>query len=134
MNKVILIGNLTRNPDLSATKDDKTVCNFDIAVSDGYGDKETTEFFRVSVWNKMAENCGKFLQKGSKVGIIGKIKTYSYTKKDGTQATVPQIIASEVEFLSRKVENEAVTEYEPEQPKQPRQLEMTEINEEELPF
>ena len=111
MNKVILVGNLTRDPELSETPSGVAVCKFAIAVSRDYagadGNRET-DFFNITVWRGRAENCGKYLKKGSKVAIIGSIQTRSYEDKDGIKRNVTDIIANEVEFLSPKNQGEDV--------------------------
>lgn len=105
MNKVILIGNLTRDPELSETPSGVAVCKFSLAVSRDYTNAEgnrDTDFFNITVWRGRAENCGKYLKKGNKVAIIGSLQTRSYEDKDGIKRNVTDIIASEVEFLTPK--------------------------------
>ncbi len=105
MNKVILIGNLTRDPELSETPSGVAVCRFAIAVSRDYasadGNRET-DFFNITVWRGRAENCGKYLKKGNKVAVIGSLQNRSYEDKDGIKRNVTDIVASEVEFLTPK--------------------------------
>ena len=105
MNKVILIGNLTRDPELTETPTGVSVCRFAIAVSRDYanadGNRET-DFFNITVWRGRAENCGKYLKKGNKVAIVGSLQTRSYEDKDGIKRNVTDIIANEVEFLTPK--------------------------------
>lgn len=105
MNKVILIGNLTRDPELTETPSGVAVCRFSIAVSREYatadGNRET-DFFNITVWRGRAENCGKYLKKGNKVAIVGNLQNRSYEDKDGIKRNVTDIIASEVEFLTPK--------------------------------
>ena len=105
MNKVILVGNLTRDPELSETPNGVPVCRFAIAVSRDYananGTRET-DFFNITVWRGRAENCGKYLKKGNKVAIVGSLQTRSYEDKDGVKRNVIDVIASEVEFLTPK--------------------------------
>lgn len=101
MNKVILIGNLTADPNLRETQSGKKVATLNIAVN-GYND--TTDFFTVNVWNAQAENCAKYLSKGKKVAIVGELHNRSYEDKDGNKRTVCEITASEVEFISPKEE------------------------------
>ena len=105
MNKVILVGNLTRDPELSETPSGVSVCRFSIAVSRDYANAEGTrdvDFFNITVWRGRAENCGKYLKKGNKVAIVGSLQTRSYEDKDGIKRNVTDIIASEVEFLTPK--------------------------------
>lgn len=99
MNSVILIGNLTRDPDYRETANG--LCKFSIAVSDVYGDKEKTSFIPIVVFGKQAQNCDKFLSKGSKVCVQGRIQTGSY-EKDGRKIYTTDVIANMVEFLSNK--------------------------------
>ncbi len=105
MNKVILIGNLTRDPELTETASGIAVCRFSIAVSRDYagadGNRET-DFFNITVWSKQAENCGKYLKKGNKVAVVARLQNRSYEDKDGVKRYVTDIIASEVEFLTPK--------------------------------
>ncbi|MCK9575302.1 MAG: single-stranded DNA-binding protein [Clostridia bacterium] len=105
MNKVILIGNLTKDPELATTTNGISVCRFTLAVSRKYKNAEgeyETDFLNVVVWRGQAENCHKYLRKGSKVAVVGAIQTRSYDAQDGTKKYVTDIVADEVEFLSTK--------------------------------
>lgn len=105
MNKVILVGNLTRDPELSETPSGVAVCRFAIAVQRDYASSDGTreaDFFNITVWRGRAENCGKYLKKGNKVAVVGSIQTRSYEDKDGIKRNVTDIIANEVEFLTPK--------------------------------
>lgn len=105
MNKVILIGNLTRDPELSETPSGVAVCRFSIAVSRDYANSDgtrETDFFNITVWRGRAENCGKYLKKGNKVAVVGSLQTRSYEDKDGIKRNVTDIVANEVEFLTPK--------------------------------
>ncbi len=112
MNKVFLIGNLTRDPELTETPNGVMVCRFSIAVSREYanadGNRET-DFFNITVWRGRAEVCGKYLKKGSKVAVVGSLQNRSYEDKDGVKRTVTDIIANEVEFLTPKGNGEVPT-------------------------
>ena len=103
MNKVYLIGNLTRDPELSETTSGVAFCRFAIAVNRTFvnadGNREA-DFFNITVWRGQAENCGKFLKKGSKVAIVGSLQNRTYDDKDGNKRTVTDIVANEIEFLS----------------------------------
>ena len=109
MNKVILIGNLTRDPELSQTNSNVSLCRFSIAVSRDYansdGTKET-DFFNVTVWRGRAENCGKYLKKGNKVAVVGSLQNRSYEGEDGIKRNITDIVANEVEFLTPKGANQ----------------------------
>ena len=103
MNKVYLIGNLTRDPELSETPSGIALCRFSIAVNRNYSSSDgerQTDFFNITVWRTQAENCGKFLKKGSKIAIVGSLQNRTYEDKEGVKRTVTDIVASEVEFLS----------------------------------
>ena len=103
MNKVYLIGNLTRDPELSETSTGVPFCRFSIAVNRAFagadGNREA-DFFNITVWRNQAENCGKYLKKGSKIAIVGSLQNRTYEDKEGVKRTVTDIVASEVEFLS----------------------------------
>lgn len=101
MNKVFLIGNLTRDPELSETSNGIAYCRFSIAVNKTSSDGErTADYFNITTWRGQAENCGKYLAKGRKVAIVGSLQNRSYEDKDGNKRTVTDIVANEVEFLS----------------------------------
>ena len=103
MNKAFLIGNLTRDPELRQIANGANVCNFSIAVNRKYTSADgsrQTDFFNIIAWRALAENCAKFLKKGSKVGVVGEIQTRSYEAQDGSKRYVTEINADEVEFLS----------------------------------
>lgn len=105
MNKVILVGNLTRDPELSETPNGVAVCRFSIAVSRDYANSDgtrETDFFNITVWRGRAENCGKYLKKGNKVAVVGSLQNRSYEDKDGIKRNVTDVVASEVEFLTPK--------------------------------
>ena len=104
MNKVYLIGNLTRDPELSETTSGIAVCRLTIAVNRTYNSE--VDYFNITVWRNVAENCGKFLKKGSKVAVCGSLQNRSYEDKDGVKRNYTDIVASEVEFLSTKSNGE----------------------------
>ena len=110
MNKCILVGNLTKDPELTTTSNGVAVCRFAIAVSRRYanadGERET-DFLNIVVWRSLGENCHKFLKKGSKVGVVGNIQSRSYDAQDGSKRYVTEIVAEEVEFLSTKQSDDA---------------------------
>lgn len=113
MNKIILSGNLTREPELQSTQSGVSLCKFTVAVQDivanADGEKET-DFFNVTAWRGLADNCGKYLAKGSKVLVVGKLKNRSYEGKDGTKKYVTDVMASEVEFLSKSKRDDSEQE------------------------
>ena len=103
MNKCVLIGNIAADPILKTTSTGVAVCNFTIAVqrrfANANGEREV-DFLPVIVWRAQAENCAKFLKKGSKAGVVGSIATRSYDDQNGNKRYVTEIVADEVEFLS----------------------------------
>lgn len=106
MNKIILIGNLTKDPEITQTNTGVSVCRFSIAVSRGFSSNEsngpTADFFNIVVWRGLAENCHKFLKKGSKCCVVGRIQNNTYEASDGTKRYTTEITASDVEFLNSK--------------------------------
>ena len=129
MNKVMLIGNLTRDVEKRETETGKAVANFSIAVGRTFSDE--TDFFNVTVWEKQAENCAKYLKKGSKVGIVGTLQNRSYKANDGVKRTITEVIAEQVEFLSPKQAEETQEQVASVTRERP-QLE--EIDDNQLPF
>ena len=108
MNRVEFIGNLSKAPDVKQTTSGKNVCTFTLAVNRRYkgaDGKTTADFFTVQAWEKLAELCARYLDKGSKVFVSGELRNRSYDAKDGSKRTVTEIIANEVEFLSPKAES-----------------------------
>lgn len=111
MNKVILIGNLTKNPELTTTTSGLQRCNFTLAVSRKFSNRDgqrETDFLPVVVWRNQAENCGKYLKKGSKAAVFGSIQTRSYEDNTGNRRYVTEISADEVQFLSTKSDDEVL--------------------------
>lgn len=103
MNKAILIGNLTRDPELAQTQSGKSVCKFSIAVNRNYTNadgEKVTDFFTIVTWGGQAENCAKYLKKGRKIAVVGELQNRSYEDKEGVKRTVTEIQAQDVEFLS----------------------------------
>ncbi len=103
MNKVILIGNLTRDPELTKTPNGVSVCRFDIAVNRDYTNADgqcDTDFFRITVWRNRAENCAKYLKKGNKVAVFGTLNNRSFADKEGIIRYVTDVVAEDVSFLT----------------------------------
>ena len=107
MNRVHLIGNLTKDTEYSETTTGIAVCRFSIAVNRNYTNdgEKITDYFNIVTWRGQAENCHKFLKKGSKVAIEGSLQNRSYEDKNGVKRTVTEIVASEVEFLNKVEES-----------------------------
>ena len=106
MNRLIITGNCTKDPELRTTPQGKSVCTFTVAVNrrkkvEGQPD---ADFFRVSAWDQLGENCGKYLVKGKKVAVVGSVSVHPYTGQDGKPGASLEINANEVEFLSPRSE------------------------------
>lgn len=105
MNKVILIGNLSKPPELRTTNNGTSVCTFSIAVNRKYkaqDGSQITDFFDIVVWRRLADICAKWLDKGKKVAVVGELQNRSYDAKDGTKRHVTEVLADSVEFLTPK--------------------------------
>lgn len=105
MNKVMLIGNLTKDVDLRATQSGKAVATFTIAVSRRF-EKDKTDFFNIVVWGNLADNCAKYLCKGRQVAVAGEIQNRSYDDKNGNKRYLTEIVADDVQFIGKNT-NEA---------------------------
>ena len=104
MNKLTIIGNLTRDPELRVTSQGISVCSFTVAVNrrnQKEGQPEA-DFFRVTAWRQLGENCGKFLAKGRKVAVVGPVSVSTYQANDGSTRAQMEVTADDVEFLSPK--------------------------------
>ena len=106
MNKVFLIGNLTKDPELTQTANGKSVCRFTLAVQRKFANTQgvrEADFLTITVWGANADNCSKYLKKGSKAAVSGSIRTGSF-EQDGIRRYTTEINADEVQFLSTKNE------------------------------
>ena len=140
MNKAILIGNLTKDPEVRTTPSGVTVCTFSIAVNrrgTNQAGERIADFFNIVAWRQLGELCGKYLAKGRKVSVVGEIQTRSYDAKDGTKRYITEIVADEVEFLTPRGQDSGSGSYERayERPSAPVAPEgFTEIDDDQLPF
>lgn len=110
MNKTIIIGNLTRDPELktvNAKGTQTSVCRMAVAVNERYGQNESTTYFEVTAWRGLGETCAKFLKKGQKVLVEGRVSVSVYTGNDQQAHASLQLQADNVEFLSPKAEGGA---------------------------
>ena len=107
MNKVFLIGRLSRDPELRHTTSGMAVCQINVAVSrrTGAGRDPETDFINVVVWDKQAENVSKYLAKGRQVAVEGRIQTRSYDNNEGKKTYVTEVVANNVEFLGSASDN-----------------------------
>ena len=133
MNKCILIGNLTRDPEHTTTANGISMCRFSIAVNRNYansnGEREA-DFINIVTWRGLADNCGKYLTKGSKVGVSGSIQTRNYEDKDGNKRYATEVVAEDVEFLTPKGDGNAAAPSRPNKPV----MELEPVVDNELPF
>jgi single-strand DNA-binding protein len=108
LNKIMLIGNLGRDPEMSYTQSGKAVTKFSLAVSRRSRDRETgdrreeTQWFNIVAWDQLAETCNTYLHKGSKVYIEGRMTSRKYTNKDNLEVTAWEVTATEMEMLDPK--------------------------------
>ena len=129
MNHVTIIGNLTKAPDMRQTTSGKNVCSFTVAVNRRFKDAQgnaMTDFFNVVAWGKLAELCGRYLDKGRKCCVMGELQNRSYETKDGSKRTITEIVAEQVEFLTLRTDAALSETAVPEG--------FTDIEDEDLPF
>ncbi|MFZ7119497.1 MAG: single-stranded DNA-binding protein [Eubacteriaceae bacterium] len=113
MNKIMLVGRLTRSPELRYTSNGSPVASFTLAVNRRRSkDKENqADFIPIVVWGTIGENCSKYLHKGSQAAVFGRIQTRNYEGNDGVKRYITEVIAEEVQFLdSKKDSNKKKTE------------------------
>lgn len=112
MNQVVLIGRLTKAPELKYTTEEKAVCNFTLAVDRPSGNEreKRADFIRIQAWGRLAENCAKYLSKGKQVAVAGSIRTGSYQNRNGDTVYTTEVSADRVEFLGGKKDAEENTE------------------------
>lgn len=128
---IIFIGNLGRDPEMRYTHSGQAVTSFSVAVSDGFGERKKTIWFRVSAWEKLAETCNTYLKKGSKVLVEGRLTASEngspriWTRQDGTPAASFEVNASIVRFLTPRADVEAGMEDE---------MSEAPVSDEEIPF
>ena len=146
MNRLTIIGNLTRDPEQRTTPSGQTVCSFTVAVNrrarrDAQNSQPEADFFRVSAWNQLGETCARYLSKGRKVAVVGPVSVHSYTGNDGQARASLEVMANEVEFLSSRNDGESSGGYSaPEAPAAPAPAEnvvsggFTTVETDELPF
>ena len=145
MNKLTIIGNLTRDPELRTTSTGVNVCDFTVAVNrrqrrDAQNGQPEADFFRVSAWRERGELCAMYLSKGRKVCVIGPVSVRTFTGNDGTTRASLEVTADEVEFLSSRNDGEASGGYTapaaPEAPSAETQAatSFTAVETDELPF
>ena len=118
MNRLFITGNCTKDPEMRSTPNGKSVCTFTVAVNrkrrvEGQPD---ADFFRVTAWEQLGENCGKYLVKGKKVAVVGSVSVHAFTGQDGKPGASLEVVASEVEFLSPREDIDKQSGYQKVQP------------------
>jgi single-strand DNA-binding protein len=129
MNKVIIVGRLTRDPEVRYTQTGKAVASFSVAVDTGFGENKRADFIPVVVWEKLAEVCGNNLSKGRRVLVEGRLQIRDY-EKDGQKRRAADVVAQNIEFLDSKQQPSAS----PKSPDDPTQFGTEVFPEEEIPF
>lgn len=110
MNKLFIVGNLTAKPELRTTQDGTKVCTFSVAVNrrrKAQNGREEADFFRVTAWRALGENCFNYLDKGRKVAVTGAVMLNSYKGSDGNMRYNMELTADDVEFLTPKNEQQS---------------------------
>lgn len=114
MNKVFLIGNLTKDPELRTTQSGENVCSFTVAVNrrrSGENANQQVDYFRISAWRGLAEICSKFLAKGRKVAVTGRVSANAYMGNDNAPHASLEVMADDVEFLTPKSDSTEAQAY-----------------------
>lgn len=130
MNKLTIIGNLTKDPELRHTQDGVAVCGFTVAVNrPKRGEKEPeTDYFNVTAWRQLGENASKFLSKGKKVAVVGRVALRTW-EKDGKHGASLEVNAEDIEYLSPRVSDHVTPT-----PPVDAQTQMEIVETDELPF
>ena len=130
MNRITIIGNLTKDPELRTTQNGINVCTFTLAVNRrGKNQNQEADFFRVTAWRELGELCSKWLVKGKKVAVIGSVSASGYQGKDGKNYANLEVLAQEVEFLSPAGSVEKETEVDDQSG-----MQRVEVPDDEMPF
>ena len=106
INKAILMGRLTRDPELRHTNSGTPVCSFSIAINNGYGENQTTDFINCVAWNKQAEFVERNFSKGKMIIVVGRIQTRTWEGTDGKKNYATEVVANEVSFGESKRSSE----------------------------
>lgn len=104
MNKVHLIGNLTKDPELRYTKQNTPVASYTIAINTRYGEQQQTEFINISSWGKSGEFVSKYFKKGQQIAITGRLKNRNYEDSNGVKHYSMEVVTEDIEFVGSKKE------------------------------
>ena len=110
LNKVFIIGNCGKEPEMRFTPSGKAVISFSVAVNSKFGETESTEWFNCVAWNKLAETCNQYLTKGQQVFVEGRFQTRSWEDKDEVKHYKTEVIANKVLFLGQRKQGETPSE------------------------
>lgn len=127
MNRVCLIGNLVKTPDLRYTQNNTPVASYTIAINNRHGEKQETDYINITTWGKRAEFVTKYFTKGQAIAITGRLKNKNYEDKNGIKHYSYEVVTEEIEFAGSKKEEIVI---EPKQEFQPN----FDLNDESLPF
>ena len=135
MNKLTIIGNLTRDPELRTTQSGLSVCSFTVAVNRRRSQNNEADYFRITVWRELAEICQKYLAKGRKVAVCGPVAVSTYIANDGSTRATLEVTAEEVEFLTPR-EDASYPAHSTPKPAAPAQPDpgFEEVDDNDLPF
>lgn len=139
LNRVVLVGRLTRDPELRRTTSEVPVTTFTLAVDDRIKDangQSTTTFITVVVWNAQADNVAKYCRKGSLVGVDGRLRQRTFERRDGSKSSVIEVVADSVQFLepkSKEIPNEEIVFDEP-AVDDSKNLDSIDVTDDDLPF
>ncbi len=139
INKVILIGNLGQDPELKYLQSGDAVCNFSIATTESWKDRDgnqqdRTEWHNIVAYKRLAEICGEYLKKGKPVYIEGKIRTRSWEDQNGVKRYTTEIIVDQMQMLGRRDDDAGQTSYSPQQNKQQPKASPAIDDDDDLPF
>lgn len=135
MNKLCIQGNITRDPEMRATRDGVQVCTFTVAVNRrAPKGAEQTDFFKVTAWRGLAESCGKYLMKGRKVMVWGPVGVEAYEGRDGKTRVEMKVTAEDVEFVGGRETGDKPQAPSAQKSEEPKKDEWVEVTEGDLPF
>lgn len=141
VNRIVLVGRLTRDPELRRAANEMAVASFTLAIDDGFKDangEKTTTFIAVTVFGQQGDNVAKFTRKGSLVGVDGRIRQRTFERKDGTKSSVIEVVADRVSFLepkgAREIPNEEVILDEAPAEEENKNLDAIDVTDDDLPF
>lgn len=113
MNKVILMGRLTKDPEIRYTQNNTPVCNFTLAVDRRFSKDKQADFISCQAWQKTAEFISKYFQKGSMIAVVGRIQTRTWEDNEGKKRYITEVIVDEVYFAGSKTETDKATDTRP---------------------